>query len=225
MSLLSRIGRFFGLAEAPPMPMGDLAAFECWMDGAGSTAATRADLAVRIATVHTCVKVLAESVASLPCKLYRKVGDRREVAADHPLNDFVGWRPGARLTPFDLFEYGVTSMAFTGISAHQKVVDGTGRLLDLANRAGRVWVRRADAETAAGVLRRDRMSNYPMPGDPLGPQSWRNDGHDLASVIGHVSAGVGMLAVVPAVRPAATITTSSIVVLQLHDEIHDGLLS
>ena len=50
------------------------------------------------------------------------------------------------------------------------------------------------ATTAAGVLRRDRMSNYPMPGDPLEPQSWRNDGHDLASVIGHVSAGVGMLA-------------------------------
>jgi hypothetical membrane protein len=50
------------------------------------------------------------------------------------------------------------------------------------------------ATIAAGVLRRDRMSNYPMPGEPLGPQSWRNDGHDLASVIGHVSAGVGMLA-------------------------------
>ncbi|MGZ5327189.1 MAG: DUF998 domain-containing protein [Actinomycetota bacterium] len=50
------------------------------------------------------------------------------------------------------------------------------------------------ATTAAGVLRRDRMSNYPMPGDPLEPQSWRNDGHDLASVIGHASAGVGMLA-------------------------------
>jgi HK97 family phage portal protein len=131
VSLLSRIGRFFGLAEAPPMPMGDLAAFECWADGVGATAATRADLAVRIATVHTCVKVLAESVASLPCKLYRKVGDRREIAEDHPINDFVGWRPGPRLTPFDLFEYGVTSMAFTGISAYQKVVDGTGRLLDL----------------------------------------------------------------------------------------------
>lgn len=50
------------------------------------------------------------------------------------------------------------------------------------------------ATIAAGVFRRDRMSNYPMPGDPLEPQSWRNDGHDLASVIGHVSAGAGMLA-------------------------------
>jgi len=50
------------------------------------------------------------------------------------------------------------------------------------------------ATIAAGVLRRDRMSNYPMPGDPLGRQSWRNDGHDLASVLGHVSAGAGMVA-------------------------------
>lgn len=50
------------------------------------------------------------------------------------------------------------------------------------------------ATIAAGVLRRDRMSNYPMPGEPLEAQSWRNDGHDLASVIGHVAAGAGMVA-------------------------------
>jgi hypothetical protein len=46
---------------------------------------------------------------------------------------------------------------------------------------------------AAGFLPRDRMSNYPMPGEPLVRQSWVNDAHDLASVTGHVCATLGLL--------------------------------
>ncbi|MGE5225748.1 MAG: DUF998 domain-containing protein [Planctomycetaceae bacterium] len=35
---------------------------------------------------------------------------------------------------------------------------------------------------SAGLFRRDRMSNYPMPGEPPTRQSWRNDLHDLSAV-------------------------------------------
>ncbi len=45
----------------------------------------------------------------------------------------------------------------------------------------------------AGLLRRDRMSNWPMPGDPLERQSWVNDAHDIASVVGHACATSGLL--------------------------------
>lgn len=38
------------------------------------------------------------------------------------------------------------------------------------------------AMMTAGAFRRDRISNYPMPGDPDDPQSWRNDVHDLSAV-------------------------------------------
>jgi hypothetical protein len=38
------------------------------------------------------------------------------------------------------------------------------------------------AMLAAGLFRRDRVSNYPMPGEADGPQSWVNDVHDVASV-------------------------------------------
>ena len=38
------------------------------------------------------------------------------------------------------------------------------------------------AMVSAGLFRRDRVSNYPMPGRPDEPQSWVNDVHDLASV-------------------------------------------
>jgi len=39
-----------------------------------------------------------------------------------------------------------------------------------------------------------------MPGDPIGRQSWVNDGHDLASVIGHVAATAGLLAIAGRLR-------------------------
>ncbi|HEX6844300.1 MAG TPA: DUF998 domain-containing protein [Actinomycetota bacterium] len=45
------------------------------------------------------------------------------------------------------------------------------------------------AMVAAGVFRRDRRSNFPAPDEVDGPQSWRNDLHDLAAV---AAAGTGI---------------------------------
>lgn len=129
MGILSRIAAWW-MPSAPPLPMGNLAAFEAWMDGRGAPFVRDAEQAMRIATVHCCVKVLGESVAGLPCKLYRTDDDRREVARDHPLHRFVSSVPGPRLTPFELFEDVVVSCCLSGVSVRQKVVDGLGKLLD-----------------------------------------------------------------------------------------------
>lgn len=53
---------------------------------------------------------------------------------------------------------------------------------------------------AAGTLRRDRMSNVPMPGERPGGQTWINDGHDAASLLGHVCASAGLLSVATRLR-------------------------
>lgn len=101
------------------------------MDGGGTSAVATADQAVRIATVHACWKVLAESIAALPCHVYRRDGDRRVEASDHPLNEFLSWGPGQRQTRFDLWENAVTSMCATGKSAYQIVRNGLGEVVDL----------------------------------------------------------------------------------------------
>ena len=49
------------------------------------------------------------------------------------------------------------------------------------------------AMLAAGMFRRDRMSNHPPPGEPEG-QSWVNDVHDAASVVGAVTSAAGLFA-------------------------------
>ena len=49
------------------------------------------------------------------------------------------------------------------------------------------------ATIAAGLFRRDRRSNNPPPGEPPG-QSWVNDVHDAAAVVGGVTGTLGLVA-------------------------------
>jgi hypothetical protein len=53
------------------------------------------------------------------------------------------------------------------------------------------------ATIAAGTFRRDRRSNVPAPGEPEG-QSWVNDVHDTAAVLGGMAGTVGLVALAPA---------------------------
>jgi hypothetical protein len=53
------------------------------------------------------------------------------------------------------------------------------------------------ATIAAGLFRRDRRSNFPPPGEPAG-QSWVNDVHDLAAMIGGGAGTLGLVALAPA---------------------------
>ena len=53
------------------------------------------------------------------------------------------------------------------------------------------------ATVAAGAFRRDRRSNFPAPGEPEG-QSWVNDVHDTAAVLGGLAGTVGLVALAPA---------------------------
>jgi hypothetical protein len=52
------------------------------------------------------------------------------------------------------------------------------------------------ATIAAGAFRRDRRSNVPTPGELPG-QSWENDVHDSAAVVGAVSGTFGLFALAP----------------------------
>lgn len=57
--------------------------------------------------VYACVKLLAESVAQLPCNLYRRTDDNgnRERANDHPVYDLIHNAPNGWQTAFQYHEY------------------------------------------------------------------------------------------------------------------------
>jgi hypothetical protein len=53
------------------------------------------------------------------------------------------------------------------------------------------------ATIAAGVFRRDRRSNFPASGEPVG-QSLVNDVHDTAAILGGMAGTAGLVALAPA---------------------------
>lgn len=73
------------------------------------------DTAVRLTTVAICLRVLAESVASLPCKLYmRRKDGGKDIADDHPAYRLVHGKANAWNTPFEYFEGTMTNLATRG---------------------------------------------------------------------------------------------------------------
>lgn len=71
--------------------------------------------AMRIGTVNTCVRVLSESVAMLPCETYRSIeGGGREKAKDEEIYDVLKYSPNPWLDSFQFWELAVKSMLLTG---------------------------------------------------------------------------------------------------------------
>ena len=63
------------------------------------------ETALGLAAMRACVTLLAESVAQLPCELYRR-DDKggRQRATDHPVYDLIHTQPNRKDTAFEYFE-------------------------------------------------------------------------------------------------------------------------
>lgn len=74
------------------------------------------ETAMGFIAVFACVKLLSESVAQLPCVLYRTTGKdgSREKATDHPLYDMLKNTPNGWQTSFDYHEYMQTGLGLRG---------------------------------------------------------------------------------------------------------------
>lgn len=62
------------------------------------------DTALTVSTIYACVRILSESVAQLPLKVYRKTPTGSEEATDHPAYRLLKAEPNAYQTSFELRE-------------------------------------------------------------------------------------------------------------------------
>lgn len=85
-----------------------------------SGASVTQQTALSQSAVYACVRVLSETVASLPLKVYRRSGETRE-AVDHPLNRLLGVSPNDEQTSFELREFQMTCLGLRGNAYSQKL--------------------------------------------------------------------------------------------------------
>lgn len=87
--------------------------------------------AMQCSTVFACVGVLAETVAQLPVRVYRKTADGgRERLPDHPAAKVLGVKPNAWQTPFEFREMQMQHAALRGNAYAFKVLGG-GEIMEL----------------------------------------------------------------------------------------------
>jgi HK97 family phage portal protein len=85
------------------------------------------DNALRISAVYGCVRILSETVASLPLKIYRETSKGRELAS-HPLNDLLGVSGNGEQTAMEQREFQMSSLGLRGNSYSLVSRSFTGRV-------------------------------------------------------------------------------------------------
>ena len=98
---------------------------------AKSGASVTPETALAVSAVRACVTILAESVAQLPCELYRRDGDRRLRATDHELYDLIHNQPNQKDTSFEWNEQRMGHLGLRGNSYTLIDWDGRGRIREL----------------------------------------------------------------------------------------------
>lgn len=92
-------------------------------DRGGSTAGVPVDeeSAMRTSAVYACVKILAETVASLPLQLYKKSGNKKVKAEEHPLFFCLYEIPNGETTSFNFREVMMTALLLWG-NAYARII-------------------------------------------------------------------------------------------------------
>lgn len=70
--------------------------------------------ALDVATVLACVRALANGAAQVPFRLYQEIGDRKELAKDHPVYRLIYRKPNTWQTSFEFRETIMFHLVLTG---------------------------------------------------------------------------------------------------------------
>ncbi|AFM32625.1 MULTISPECIES: phage portal protein [Stutzerimonas stutzeri subgroup] len=100
--------------------------WEEWFGQSTSGKSVTVDAALQLSTVWACVRLLSETVSTLPLKLYRRQPDgSRTVATDHPLYRVLCISPNAEMTPGRFMLMIVASLALRGNAFVEKKLIGS----------------------------------------------------------------------------------------------------
>ena len=89
--------------------------WEEWFGTSSSGKVVTADKAIQLSAVWACVRLLSESISTLPLKIYvRQPDGSRKAATDHPAYSVLCRRPNSEMTPSRFMLMVVASICLRG---------------------------------------------------------------------------------------------------------------
>lgn len=111
--------------------------------GSSSGQIVTVDRALQLSTVWACVRLLAETISTLPCNFFERTKDNeREMAREHPLYQILHNQPNADMTAAQFWECMMAAMLLWGDAIAEKQMSGDTIIgLDFLNPARLMWRR------------------------------------------------------------------------------------
>mgnify|MGYP004642480317 FL=1 len=123
---------FAGLFRARDKPKDSVSAAPTFFFGmSGSGKPVNTQTAIQLSTVYACVRVISETVASLPLGVYEATEDGSQKATDHPLYFLLHDEPNSEMTSFVLREVMLAHLLLYGNSYCQILRSGRNQITGL----------------------------------------------------------------------------------------------
>ena len=120
---------FSGLFRARDKPQDSVSAAPVFYFGtSGSGKSVTVQSAIQLSTVYACVRVISETIASLPLGIYETVNDGNEKATDHPLYRLLHDEPNSEMTSFVFREVMLAHLLLYGNSYSQIIAGAPAAL-------------------------------------------------------------------------------------------------
>ena len=123
---------FTTLFRARDKPQDSVSAAPTFYFGTSSAGkSVTAQTAIQLSTVYACVRVISETVASLPLGVYEATDDGNQKAAEHPLYRLLHDEPNTEMTSFVFREVMLTHLLLYGNSYSQIIRSGKNSIVGL----------------------------------------------------------------------------------------------
>ena len=123
---------FSGLFRARDKPQDSTSAAPVFFFGtSGSGKSVTVQSAIQLSTVYACVRVISETVASLPLSVYEAEKDGNKKALDHPLYRLLHDEPNSEMTSFVFREVMLAHLLLYGNSYSQIIRSGKNSVVGL----------------------------------------------------------------------------------------------
>jgi len=132
MGMIATLRSWFG-TKSDPVPIDTAAALAAALGGGYQTVTGQSVSTVRamqMTTVFGCVRVLAESVGMLPCRLFKQTGRALEAATSHRLSYLLSVAPNGYMTSQEFWELLIACLCLRGNFYAYKVV-ALGQVVEL----------------------------------------------------------------------------------------------